>query len=94
MSWHLLCFLTLSHLQHTAVRDGYNLKNAFSHAFDHHLSYDRKPLIAVKTAGTNLLTKGRDAWLECNITDLSMSKISGYNTTPNLLLLLETHIKE
>lgn len=92
MSWHPLCFLTLSHLHHTAVRDGYNLKNAFSHAFEYHLSYDRKPLIAVKTAGTNLLTKGRDAWLELiHITDLSMRKVSGFNTTPKLLLL---HIKE
>lgn len=91
---------------HCTIRVGYNLKNAFNHTFDYHLSYDRKHLITVKTTGTNLLTKGRDPFLEYEITDLQRSTHrqlnslgfpqakSGYITTPILLLLLDIHIKE
>lgn len=95
----------MSHLFHR-TRAGYNPKNAFNHTFEYHLSYDRKHLITVKTAGTDLLTKGRDPCLEYEITDLLRSTHrqlnslgfpranSPYITTPVLLLLLNIHIKE
>lgn len=94
-----------STLSYCRIKVGCNLKNAFNHTFDYHLSYDRKLLITVKTAGTNLLTKGRDPCLESEMTDLQTSTHrqlnslwfprakQGYSTTPILLLLLDIHIK-
>lgn len=96
--WHSKSFLSCESLvSYCRIRFGYKLKNAFNHTFDYHLSYDRKTLIALKTAETNLLTKDRDPRLEYGTSDLLRSThrqlnslgfppaTSGYLTTPVLL---------